>query len=120
METTAKKNKKTASVTQKQFEALVREAVGQALNEAAIKDDLIPGADGKLAKYASRVEKFIEDTATEAMKLADEGDEMRQPSSNLEGAVEKNEFLKTIVGKLRQVRNLTAAMPLDLKQKLGG
>ena len=102
-------------------EQLVKEMVKNKLvKEGVITDDLLPGADGKLAAYLTKVEKFIDSTIEDASKIADEGEELMRADFTRNTSVgERNRMLLTTVGFLRKLRNGLATASVDLRKMLG-
>ena len=113
--------KPQAYLTKEEFRKIVRETVVHHLvKEGVITTDMLPGADGKLSGFAAKVDKFLENTAKEALELADEGDELRRTNFTGEVSVgERNRFLDTMTGKLRAIQKVFANTPLDIHNKLG-
>lgn len=99
----------------------VKEMVKQKfLEEGIISDDLIPGADGKLAKFAEKCEKFIDKTIKEAGELADEGEELMKVDLTQNTSVgERNRILLSLVGFMRKLRNGLAVSTTALRKTLG-
>lgn len=90
------------------------------LTEGVVTDDLLPGGEGKLSSYLSKVEKFIDKVIEEASDLADEGEELLKVNytSNL-SVGERNRMILTSVGFLRKLRNNLALSTIDLRKMLG-
>jgi hypothetical protein len=112
---------KKISMTEEEVKELLRPIIIKKLiQEGLITSDMLPGADGKLAEFAKKVDEFLEETAVKAFKLAEEGNKLRRTNfANSESVGERNRFLDTMTGKLMQIRNAIASTSLDIMQKLG-
>ena len=104
----------------KALESLVKKIVDEKLLSENIATDLIPGSEGKLAKYSEKVETFIDKVIKEASDLADEGEELMVSDLTKSTNVgERNRMLLTLVGFLRKLRNGLATSTIDIRKMLG-
>ena len=107
-------------VTKSEIKAMIQEVLKAKLQEAGIVDDLIPGSDGKLSAYMTKVTKFLDSTIEDAEKLALEGEEIMKVNVTQDNSVgERNRLLLLAIGFLRKVRFTLASNALDLRKAFG-
>lgn len=103
-----------------QLKKLVKESVKKSLAEN-LATDLLPGSEGKLSAYATKVEKFLDETTKTAYDLAQEGEDlMRSDYTQKNPSVgERNRFLLTLIGYLRKLHNQLSTSSTDIRKLVG-
>lgn len=85
-----------------------RNQLKTAIKEALDIDQLMltGGAPGELREYNKKIEAFLNETYSQADKLAEEGEELlRENYLNNNTATERKRIVTSLIGYLRETRN---------------
>ena len=97
----------------------LKELIRKVIKEQLDYSDIVPGADGKLVKFAEKVDKALEGMIEELDGLFEEGDELVKVDilggkDSSAKAGERNRFL---TDRISAVKNLRSSI-IALKEKL--
>lgn len=106
-------------ISKAKLEEMIRAAVKQKLNEAALDyTDLLPGVGKELQEYVTEVDNFLRETAEKANELSLKADEMmRTDILNHPKVGERNRVLLVRAGAVRKLRENIAAILKHLREE---
>jgi len=95
----------------------IKQVIKEELDIDAI---MLSGEDGGLKAYAKKVEEFLEEFHNKADALATEGEELvKENYLKVPAAEERKRTVLTLVGYMRQVRNVISSATLRIRFLIG-